>query len=236
MIDTMRIVVVEDEETVARRLMRLVSKILDTHIESLRHECTLDNALEYIREHPVDLLFLDLNLEGQDGFRLLTESVAGSFQTIIVSAQHDEAVRAFEYGVTDFVAKPYDEERLTKAIARVTERDDSLRQQLKYLAVKSMKQVTPIPIDTIAYIKGADDYSEIHCDDGTSHLHDKTLTALEHILPPPFERLHRSYIVNMTRVAKYRSEPGSRYLVRLTNGEELPVSRTRFKELKSRMQ
>ena len=231
----MRVVVVEDEAVVARRLIRLVRRILGGELRSIEHLPTLDDAMRHLASHHADLLFLDLNLHGHDGFDVLEQCAAGSFQTIIVSARHDEALRAFEYGVVDFVAKPYDEERLRAAIARVTERDESLRSRLKYLAVRKGGAIVPIRVDDVLYAKGADDYSEICVRDGSTHLHGKTLGALEQILPAHFDRVHRSYLVNTRMIESYRAEPGSRYLLRLTTGEEIPVSRTRFKELKGRM-
>ena len=119
----MRVVVVEDEEVAAGRLIRLLGGILGGDLRSITHKTTLEEAREHLADHPVDLLLLDLNLHGRDGFRLLGEAAAGSFQTIIVSARHEKALRAFEYGVTDFVAKPYDENRLRQAIQRVTDRE-----------------------------------------------------------------------------------------------------------------
>jgi two-component system response regulator LytT len=116
----MDVVIVEDEEIVARRLQRLVTTILGARLRSVRVLATLSDGLAHVGEHPIDLLFLDLDLGGRDGFRMLTEAVAGSFHTIVVSARTEEAIRAFEIGVTDFVAKPYTEERLRKAIDRVT--------------------------------------------------------------------------------------------------------------------
>ncbi len=231
----MRVFVVEDEQVVARRLLRLVEKILGDQLESLDLAATLNDALEHIRTRPVDVLFLDLNLQGQDGFRLLHEAAAQPFQTVVVSAQHEQALRAFEYGVTDFVAKPYDETRLRTAISRLAKPEEPRGGRLRYLAVKKAGEITPVPIESICYIKGADDYSEIHCEDGSRFLHAKTLAALEQILPSFFERLHRSYIVNTNRVSKYLSRSGGQYLVRMVNDEELPVSRAKFAELKGRM-
>jgi len=187
-----RLVVVEDEEVAAGRLIRLTEKILGPGQFSVTHKTTLEDALEHLEHHIVDLLFLDLNLDGRDGFRLLSLAAAGAFQTIIVSAQHDQALRAFEYGVTDFVAKPYDENRLRQAIQRVTSREDFLKGRLRYLAVRKGAEILPIAVADVVFAQGADDYTEIHCGDGSKPLHNKTLSALEHLLPAQFQRVHRS--------------------------------------------
>lgn len=234
----MRVVIVEDEEIAAGRLMRLVPAILGEGLRSIDHAGSLEEARERLArggDRAVDLLFLDLNLHGDDGFRLLEEAAAGSFQTIVVSARHDQALRAFEYGVTDFVPKPYDEGRLRQAIDRVTRREGSLRSRLRILAVRRGSEITPIAVESVLFIQGADDYSELHCRDGSRHLHDKTLGALMHILPERFERVHRSFIVDTGAIESLRAEPGGRYFLRLTTGEEIPVGRSRYRDLRNRL-
>ena len=231
----MRIVVVEDEEIITRRLGRLIRKVLGDRITALDSASTLSGAVDLLDGARIDVVFLDLNLHGQDGFDLLEGAASRSFQTIVVSAKQDQALRAFEFGVTDFIPKPFDEARVRQALDRVTQREPLLRRRLKYLAVRKAGQVVPISLEEVLYIQGADDYSEIHCHDGSQHLHDKRLRDLEQLLPEPFERVHRSYIVNLTRVRAYLSKPGSRYFLELMNGKELPVSRSRYRELKSRM-
>ncbi len=231
----MRIVVVEDEEVIARRLERLIRKALGDRVAAFHSAATLDDAMQLLDQERIDVLFLDLNLHGQDGFELLGGVASRSFQTIVVSAQHDQALRAFQFGVTDFIPKPFDEARLRQALGRLTQREPSLRQRLKYLAVRKAGRILPIPLDDVLYVQGADDYSELHCLDGARHLHDKTLRDLERLLPDSFQRVHRSYIVSIPRVQAYRSKPGSRYFVELTNGEEVPVSRAKYRELKNRM-
>lgn len=223
----MRILVVEDEQIVARRLIRMIHHIPGEQAGTIRHHEDIYDGLAYIREHPIDLLFLDLNLNGSDGFRI-TEVVSGSFQTIIVSAHSDQAIRAFEYGVADFVAKPFSEERLRKALARVNDPDPSFRSRLKCLAVRKGHELRSIPVVDVMYLKGADDYSEIHCKDGSVHLHDKTLRELEKRMPESFQRLHRSYLVNTSFLAGQENDSGSRYHVILTNGEKLHLSRKKL--------
>lgn len=230
----MKVLVVEDEEIVARRLARLIGSILDRRVDDIERAKNIDDAMDAIRERRFDLVFLDLNLNGRDGFRLLGEAAAGAFQTIIVSAHVDQAMRAFEHGVIDFVPKPFGEDRLRKAIDRASTRDASSGEHLRRLAVRKQGEIRFVPIETIVWIAGAGDYSEIHCDDGTTHLHDKTLTALEVILPARFERVHRSHIADLSRAVRLCSEPGSRYRLELDNGEKIPVSRSAASTLRTR--
>ncbi|MEM7583074.1 MAG: LytTR family DNA-binding domain-containing protein [Acidobacteriota bacterium] len=234
----MRVIVVEDEAVVARRLLRLLRKILGRELVSLAHHATLAAAAKHLNRHAIDVLFLDLNLSGRDGFELLADSVSRPFQTVVVSARHTEALRAFEYGVLDFVPKPYDEERLRAAVDRVRAVDAPVRerdQRTKYLAVRKRGEIVSIAISDVVFVKGADDFSELHCRDGSVHLHQKTLSALTRLLPPSFDRIHRSYIVDMEAVRSFRSEEGSRTFVRLASGEDLPVGRSRAKALRDRL-
>lgn len=252
----MNVLIVEDEEVVSRRLARLTRAILGPRLDTLETAATFEAALARlrkigkpsrspweepgaapleVRQRALDLVFLDLDLGGDDGFRLLGEAVAGSFQTIIVSAHADQAIRAFEHGVTDFVAKPYSEDRLRQALVRVDQREPALRDQLRVLAVRRHGEVRLLAIDAIVRIAAADDYSELHCDDGTTWLHDKTLSALEHLLPARFERVHRSHIVDVRRIASWQVAEGSRYALMLDRGDQVPASRTWIQAFRRRV-
>src|SRR5688572_31129759 len=112
----MKILIVEDEPVLAQRLARFCREILGGQLESLRVASMFSEASARLDESPIDLLLLDLNLHGRDGMQLLASSVAGSFHTIIVSANTEQALRAFEYGVIDFVPKPFSRERLEQAL------------------------------------------------------------------------------------------------------------------------
>ena len=132
----MRLLIVEDEPLLAQRLERFCREILGPRLESVRVATMLAEAGARLDESPIDLLLLDLNLHGRDGMQLLASSVAGSFHTIIVSANTEQALRAFEFGVIDFVPKPFSKERLAQALARVTERGGHAAGAARYLAVK----------------------------------------------------------------------------------------------------
>ncbi len=197
----MKIAIVEDEAIVARRLERMVRDIVGV-------DATIDlapslSAARTLMTRRFDLLFLDLNLNGSDGFKLLEEASASPFQTVVVSAHHEQAVRAFDYGVADFVAKPWTAERLRVAVERATDRTSPGR--ARCLVVRKGRELRTIRVDDITFIRGADDYSELHLRDGNVHLHEKTLTSLESMLPACFARVHRSYIANFDHVRGVRS-------------------------------
>jgi DNA-binding LytR/AlgR family response regulator len=208
----------------------MVRAIAGGDAESIECVTALPDALALIAGGRVDLVFLDLNLNGRNGFGLLEEAAAAPFQTVVVSAHHEQALRAFEYGVTDFVAKPFTEERLRRAVDRALGRDGVQRGRTRCLAVRKGREVRTIPIDRIAFIRGADDFSELHLDDDSSHLHQKTLAALEALLPDPFLRIHRSYIANLARARGLRAAS----LV-LEDGRLLPIGRSYREGVRARL-
>lgn len=227
----MHVVILEDEAIVARRLARLTREILGDALESLECVADLPAAALHLQNHRDALLFLDLNLAGQDGFEVLRRALAEPFQTVIVSANTDRAIEAFELGVIDFVAKPFSAERLTKAIDRV--RQGARQEQARYLAVSLAGKVEMIPIASVVAIHGDDDYSNIEALDGRSHLHKKTLTALECVLPPQFKRVHRSHIVNLEHMDRMLMLDGGARVILMKNGTRVPVSRAGAKALSS---
>ena len=229
----MIVVIVEDEPLLARRIERFTKDILERKLTKTVVKNSLQDAMRYLSDHPVDLLLLDLNLHGRDGFDLLKQAVSGAFHTVIISAHTDRALEAFEYGVLDFIGKPFTRERLQKAFSRLETADSKNRIPTKYVAVRKGSKLHLIDVDEIRFIRGADIYSEIILDDGSVELHGKTLSKLNAILPSGFIRTHKSYIVNIQRVKTISSMGGSRYILELHTGEILPVARTKYKEMKT---
>ncbi len=231
----MRILIIEDEERIAKRTQRMATSFFAQRLETLVVCDSLQKGLAYIEKNPIDILLLDLNLNGEDGFDILGAVVAGSFHTIIVSAYTDKAITAFAYGVIDFVPKPFDEERLFQAFRRAEAGAQKSGGPIKYLAIKKSGHIKLIEVNDLLYIKGAGIYSELHLRNGRQELHDKSLEALGQLLPGSFERIHKSYIVPLNQAEKIVVEAGGRYGLLLNNGELLPIGRSRYKELKEKM-
>ncbi len=176
-----------------------------------------------------DIVLLDLNLYSQNGFSLLDHAVAGSFDTIVVSAYGGRALERFDHGVVDFVAKPVNRERLGRACEQILERRGSRSRS----AIHQRAQVHWVEIDTIVFLQGGD-YGKVHTADGETDLHDQGLGHLEALLPRVFLRIHRFYVVDLRRAVRWRSEPGSRYLL-VVEELELPVGRSRVDAVRRRL-
>jgi len=230
----MHAIIVEDEPAILRRLERQITELLGEKLERLKCFNNLDDAQDYISQQSIDVLFLDLNLRGQNGFNMLSALTASSFHTIIISAYADKAIEAFEYGVLDFIAKPFTKTRLEQAINRLSDTHQRQDYGVRYLSVKQASTTVLIEISQIDYIAASGHYSEVYFNDMT-RLHDKSIQKLLPLLPLNFEQIHRSYIVNMNKVTSLKAEPGSKYSLELKNGKQLPISRTQYSKIKDKL-
>ncbi|MEO0724850.1 MAG: response regulator [Bacteroidota bacterium] len=147
--------------------------------------------MHHVKTYPIDLLLLDLNLNGEDGFGMLQTLVSYAFHTIIISANTHQAIEAFEYGVLDFIPKPFTVERLQKAMDRY-ELATQAENPAQYLTIHRKGVVEIVQINQLDCIKGAGNYSELYLSGGDKYPHDKPLQRLETLLPSNFRRLHRS--------------------------------------------
>ena len=230
----MNVLIIEDESRIAKRIERMTRDILGNTLQSLTHINTLQEALKFIEKNKLDLVLLDLNLNGDDGFDLLETAVSASFHTIIVSAYKDQAIDAFEYGVLDFVPKPFNMDRLEQAFDRARLKEKREVSKTKYLAIKKRNRIQLISVEEVVYVKGAGAYSEIFLKGGKKELHDKSLEKLEQLLSYSFERIHKSYLVKMSEVKEVIVASGSKYMLELKTGENLPIGRTKYKDIKAK--
>lgn len=232
----MKILVIEDEASIQDRIVRLSRKILQDKLESI-HVCdSIDEGLEIIKTSIIDLLLLDLNINGKDGFQVLHELTSQSFHTVVISAYPERAIEAYELGVLDFITKPFDEARLKKAFNRILGHSETVREHFaKYLAVRKFGLIELVSLEDINYIQADGGYSQLFMVDGRREMHDKMLKDIACLLPTKFERIHKSFIVNMKRMKGIVSKGSHKHFIVLENEAEIPLSRSKYKELKSSM-
>ncbi|NUN10790.1 MAG: response regulator transcription factor [Ignavibacteriaceae bacterium] len=229
----MRILIVEDERPTAEDIKMLVEVILYKENPSVHIEVTLESALIFLKEKTIDVLLLDLNLNSRDGFTLLKEVVSRSFHTIVISANINRAIEAFEYGVLDFIPKPYNTERLRAAFSRLSSSHASDGHAIKYLSVKNGREIRVIPIEDVRFFKSSNIYVELHLKDGHKVLYDKPIKSLTPLLPSNYQRIHKSYIVDVNTIETIQMPGGGKYTVTLKSGDQLPVSRQKIRQLKN---
>lgn len=228
----MRVLIIEDEAPIAAYIENQLREIVGGKLKSVRISYSVEEGLREIREKDYDLCLLDLNLRGKSGYEILKRTAARPFHTVIISAHSDKAIEAFEYGVIDFVPKPFTRERLAQAIERFygTIKTPSAA---KYLSYRIGTENRLIQVSDIMFIKACRYLAEVWLTDERRVLIEKSLNRLEQILPDDFIRIHRSYIVNLKYADSYQHQGSSRYTLRLKDGLELPVSRERLPVLKT---
>ena len=224
----MKILIVEDEPMVAERLVRLVQKTFKAPIINIEIKTTLAEAERALIANPPDLVFLDLNLDSEDGFDLLRQTLIGPYQTIIASANTDRAIEAFEFGVLDFIPKPFSIDRITLAWERFKGLKKREHDGIKTLPVKAGNRIKLLNLKDIVFFQAQGKYIDIFLNDGTGFALEKSLNSLEILLPSFFFRVHRSIIVNLSEVDVLASHRGSKYSLTCKNGLELPVGRSRI--------
>lgn len=231
----MNILIVEDEPPIARSIQKACESILGDRNPRFIITHTLSQASRHMENETFDLCLLDLNLSGEDGFELLKRFTA-SLYTIIISAYSEKAVTAYEFGVIDFVPKPFKTERLKKAIDRLFQRSHDHSSRAQYMVIPKGNENHLIPVSEIGHFRAARYLIEIHLLSGKTEFLEKPLNQLEKILPSHFLRIHRSCIVDLNQIRSIRHQAGGRYQAVLKNGNILPVNRKQYKKLKkSRM-
>lgn len=222
-----RVLIIEDEPPAHRRLRRLVLATPGyegAHVavaESVREALTLLDGGVW------DVVLLDLDLSGRDGFDLVGRFPSSSpTQVIVVSAYAQRAIEAFEHSVVDFVRKPVAAARLAQALTRV--RRNAPPVGGPSLVVRRRGHVELVPLDDVVCFSGADDYVEVSLVDGRRVLHDSTLDVLEEKWPETFVRVHRSHLANLKHVVRLRTRENEERVAELVGGAAVPVSRRRY--------
>lgn len=229
----MKILIIEDETMIAQRLNRLFS--LCCQERDLACQANIATSIEEAKYHltqqQYDLLSLDLNLNGENGFHLLQLASSLASQTIVISAHREQAIQAYEYGVLDFIAKPFSQARIAKALDRLLTKH--VAPHTKYLMSQSGANLQRIAIDNIAFIEGYGNYSKIHLLSQACCLHAKGLDAISSLLPESFLRIHKSYILHLASFVSLTSLGGGQYEVCTQSGTKIPVGRTKIAALRS---
>ncbi|KAB2841790.1 MAG: response regulator transcription factor [Melioribacteraceae bacterium] len=228
----MRILIVEDELPIAEDIQFLVKDILREHVTSVHIETTLGKAMEYLKHHVIDVLLLDLNLNSKNGFELLKSAVSNSFHTIVISANINRAIEAYEYGVLDFIPKPYSRERIETAFKRIKNNEGIEKHALKYITVKRGFEIHVIPLEEIRFFKSANIYVELHLSNRQIAISDKSMKTLAPLLPSDYLRIHKSFLININNIDTIQTFGGGQYSVLLKTGDVLPVSRQKIKLVK----
>jgi two-component system LytT family response regulator len=241
---TLRVAIVDDEALARRYLRELLSAYGDIDIVA---ECA--NGIEAVKafaETKPDLFLLDVQMPKIDGFDVL-DLIGQPVPVIFVTAYDSFAVRAFDVHAVDYLLKPFGAERLAEALVRARTRmaaqdlqpvqrvmadARTARGPLSRLLIRDRADVHVIPVERIDYFESQDDYVSVRVD-GRTLLKEQTLAELEALLDPArFVRIHRRYLLNLTRLARIEQSTTESRVAVLRDGTELPISRAGYARLR----
>jgi two-component system LytT family response regulator len=241
----LRAIIVDDED-LARKVLR---EYLASHKEvEVVKECANGfEAVKAITELSPDLVFLDIQMPKLNGFEVI--ELIEKKPTVIFTTAYDEyALKAFEVHAVDYLLKPFSQERLDEALrhvegmsgatpesTRIHELVTAARGQAfpaERILIREGSKVHIVHAEDIDYIEARDDYAAIRTR-GKDLLKQTTLSALEEELDPrTFVRIHRSYILNIDRLAKVELYAKDSRVAILNDGARLQVSRAGYARLK----
>jgi two-component system LytT family response regulator len=244
-----------DDEALSRRGLELRLQ-LAADIEIIGQCSNGREALSAIRDQRPDLVFLDIQMPGLSGFDVLAELQPHELPMVVFVTAYDRfAVQAFEARAIDYVLKPVDDARLAATLAHVRELTEqraavaernqlvnllaelrgsghiesgepAMPQTPDWLPIRNGRETVRVPMQAIEWVDAAGDYLCIHAN-GHTHILRATMREMENLLDPRlFQRVHRSTIVNLTRVKSLRAHMNGEYFLRLEGGQELKLSRT----------
>ena len=241
----LRAVIVEDEAN-SREILRNYLAKYCKKVTLLGEGATIEEGLQQIKEHDPDLVFLDVEMPFGNAFDLLDQIPDRTFETIFVTAYNQYAMDALNHHAAYYLMKPINIDDLIKAVdyvRAIKEKEKALDGEvLQARSVKAEGKITlpqqdgfqVLDVADIYFCKADDNYTEIYLE-RKKVVVSKTLKYFEEALQPySFARIHKSYLVNVAEVVKYKKGKGGSVV--LSNGKELSVSASKKAELLSYFQ
>jgi two-component system LytT family response regulator len=239
--------IVVDDEELARAV---VLEHLGQHPE-IQVVASCANGFEAVKaatELKPDLMFLDIQMPKLDGFEVL-ELLEVQPTVVFITAYDQHALKAFDVHAVDYLLKPFNADRFEEALVRAKARRDqgapagpqpaeladTARSDwpLDRLVVRDGTKVTLIPLAKLEYVQAQDDYVLLKTAE-KSHLKQQTISSLESRLDPKrFLRIHRSFIIQLERLARLEQTPSESWVAVLQDGTRLPVSKSGYARLKT---
>lgn len=256
----LRVLIADDEERARRTLRALLDREPDVEVVG---ETGGADTVRAIRELRPDLLFLDVQMPGRDGFAVLAELESEEIPVVVfVTAYEEHALEAFEVAAVDYLLKPFSDARFTKALERARERlaksslaavREGVEQVLERvgearassaadtgdpnapLIFRDATRTHLVRAADIDWIEAKDVYVRIHAGARTLLIRASLQDLEERLAPLGFYRIHRSALVQIDRITELRHRSHGDYRVLLKDGTELRLTRTRKAGLEERL-
>lgn len=201
----------------------LAIEVIETYLSNISgfKVCgTSDNAMqaiELLKQHRVDLLFLDIEMPQMSGLQLI-DAMTYQTKVVLTTAYRDYAVESYNYNVLDYLLKPISYERFLKALNKFLSTTPK-NTEGKIIDIKADRQIFSINIKDILYFEGAKDYVKV-CTKEKNYMTYQKLGYFEKLLANDgFIRIHKSYIISLKHIIKFSSQTVN------VQGTSLPVGR-----------
>lgn len=215
-------IIVEDEPLAVKVLSDYVSQVPFLQLDGSFKDAIL--ATEYLRDNHPDLIFLDIHLPKLKGMAFL-KTLSHPPAVIITTAYHQYAVEGFDLNVTDYLLKPFEFERFLVAVNKVKtsqiqkQAPDESREVKEHLFLNVQKKKVKILFSEIVYIESQREYVKIVTTKG-EYISKMSTHEIEDLLPATlFKRIHRSFIVSISKIESYTAEEVE------VNGVAIPIGR-----------
>jgi DNA-binding LytR/AlgR family response regulator len=222
-------VIVEDLQVAADYLARCCEK--SGLLEVKGHFPNVEAALQFLNQHSVDLLFLDVEMPGATGFELL-DRLAYSPKVILTTSKTEYAYNAFEYNVSDFLKKPFTYQRFLEAVQKVTAPtpDNNVNSTATdHIYIKTDGKLIRLNNSDILFIESMGDYVKFVSADKKYITHNTIKNLEEKVNKQCFLKTHRSYIINVDKIDDIREN------LLFIKGNEIPISKAHRSEVLKRL-
>lgn len=218
----LKCIIVEDEPLAAKVLSEYVSEVPFLQMQGIFKDAIL--ATDYLRNNSVDLIFLDIHLPKLKGMAFL-KTLTNPPAVIITTAYHQYAVEGYDLNVTDYLLKPFEFERFLVAVnkvktAQVQKQSPTESREIKdHLFLNVQKKKVKLSFSEIVYIESQREYIKI-VTTKNEYISKMSTHEIENLLPAHlFKRIHRSFIVSVSKIQSYTAEEVE------VNGVLIPVGR-----------
>jgi two-component system, LytTR family, response regulator len=217
----LKCIIVEDEPLATKVLVDYISQVPFLELQASFKDAIL--ASEYLRDHTVQLMFLDIHLPKLKGIAFL-KTLTHPPAVILTTAYHEYAVEGFNLNVTDYLLKPFEFDRFLSAVNKVriaqTELPVRVEAEVKdAIFINVYKKKVKILFADIAYIESQREYVKIVTTKG-EYVSKMSTNEIEELLPPKlFKRIHRSFIISVKKIDSYTAEEVE------VNGVTIPIGR-----------
>ncbi|WP_028887823.1 LytR/AlgR family response regulator transcription factor [Tenacibaculum ovolyticum] len=238
----LKAIIIEDE-AIGRDILRNYISKYCPNVQLLGEASNIEEGQKLIEENELDLVFLDVEMPYGSGFDLLEKIENQTFETIFVTAYDHYAIEALNNQATYYLLKPISIDELIKGVSLVTEikeKESELENvvltpkttsSLSKITIPQQDGFEVVTVSDILFCKADDNYTEIYFKN-TKKLVSKTLKHFEDLLKEnSFARVHKSYLVNVNEVVKYKKGKGGSVI--LSNGKEVLVSSSKKANLLS---